>query len=74
MQCFGPFNMLTVHKCSDTRLFGYLSHPAFCSLLFQEKNNLQGSSFVSKYSKFYTDSVNPEKIQKIFFDFEIIAF
>ena len=20
-QCFGPFNMLTVHKCSDTRLF-----------------------------------------------------
>ena len=23
MQCFGPFNMLTVHKCYDTGLFGH---------------------------------------------------
>ena len=31
-QCFGPFKMLTVHKCSDTRLFRVLINPAFCSL------------------------------------------
>ena len=29
MQCFGPFNTLTVHKFSDTRLFGHLSNPFF---------------------------------------------
>ena len=33
-QCFGPFNMLTVHKCSDTRLFRHLSNHAFRSLQF----------------------------------------
>ena len=31
-QSFGPFNMLPVHKCSDTRLLRDLSFPAFCSL------------------------------------------
>ena len=28
-QCFGPFNMLNVHKCPDTRLFSHLSNTAF---------------------------------------------
>ena len=31
-QCFGPFNMLTLHKFSDTGLFTYLSNDAFCLL------------------------------------------
>ena len=31
-QCFGPFNMSTVHKCCDTGLFRHLSNPRFCSL------------------------------------------
>ena len=31
-QSFGLFNMLTIYKFSDTRLFRHLSHPAFCSL------------------------------------------
>ena len=31
-QCFWPFNMLTVHKCSDTRLFRLLINPAFWRL------------------------------------------
>ena len=31
-QSFGPFKMLTVHKCSDTGLFGHLTNSAFCSL------------------------------------------
>ena len=30
-QCFGPLNMLTAHKCSDTGLFRHLSNPAFSS-------------------------------------------
>ena len=29
---FGPFNMLTVHKFSDKRLFQHLSNSGFCSL------------------------------------------
>ena len=31
-QSFGPFNMFTVHTCSDTALFGHLSNPSFCGL------------------------------------------
>ena len=31
-QSFGRFNMLTVHKCSDTGLSRHLSNPAFSSL------------------------------------------
>ena len=36
-ESFGPFNMLTVHKCSDTGLFRHLSNPAFCSLQFEKE-------------------------------------
>ena len=42
--------------------------------IIQKTNNLWGSSSFSKYSKFYADFRNAEKILKIFFDFEIIAF
>ena len=31
-QSFGPFNMLTLHKCSNTGLFGHLIKSTFCSL------------------------------------------
>ena len=31
-QSLGAFNMLSVHKCSDTRLFRHLSNAAVCSL------------------------------------------
>ena len=31
-QCFGRFNMWTVHNSSDTGLFKHLSNRAFCSL------------------------------------------
>ena len=31
-ESFGPFNMFTIHKCSDKGLFRDLSNPAFCSL------------------------------------------
>ena len=40
-----------------------------------KKNYLWGSTLFSKYFKFYVDSGNAwQKIQKIFFDFEIDAF
>ena len=29
MQCFGPVNMLTIHKCSDTCFLGILVTPLF---------------------------------------------
>ena len=31
-QCFRPFNMLRVHKCSENWLFRHLSNHAFCTL------------------------------------------
>ena len=36
-QSFGPFNMWTIHKCSETGLFRHLSDPTFCSLQFQKQ-------------------------------------
>ena len=54
-QCFGPCNMLTVHKCSDTRVFRLLSK--------------LDSSFFSKYSKFYLDFANEEKNRENIFEF-----
>ena len=77
MQCFGHFNMLTVHKYSDTRLFVHLSNPPPPPLLqsiISERNNLQDSSFFSKSCKFDANSGNLKKIAKIFFGLDIIAF
>ena len=34
---FGSFNMVTVHKCSDTRPFRHLSNPGICNLKFQKQ-------------------------------------
>ena len=36
-QCFGPFDMLTVYKCSDTGLLRHLSNADFCSLKFEKQ-------------------------------------
>ena len=74
MHCFGTFNMFTVHMCADIGLFGHLSNPVFCSLQFEKKKNLWVSSIFSKCYIFYVDSENPEKIEKIYVDFEIVAF
>ena len=68
MQCFGRFNMLSVHKCSDTPLTRHLSNIGFCSL------PLRLIFFFSKYSKLYANSGIAEKIEKFFFDLEKIAF
>ena len=65
---FGPFNMLTVHKWSETELYTHLSNLALQSLI-SERNNLLGSSFVSKYFKFYIESWKAEKNSKNIFWF-----
>ena len=73
-QCFGPFNILAVHKCSDTGLFGHLNNPGFCSLKFQEQITSEDRLLIQSISKFLQISEMQEKILKIFFDFEIMAF
>ena len=47
-QCFGPFNMLTVRKCSETGLFRHLSNHAFWS---SGVNRLTNSLKISDASK-----------------------
>ena len=37
-QSFRPFDMLTVHKCSDMGLFTHLSNPAFGVYNFRKKS------------------------------------
>ena len=64
-KCLGPFNMLTVHKCSDTELFRHLSNPAFCNLKFQKQITCEDHLLSKSIRK---------KIRKYFFDFKIIAF
>ena len=59
-QSFGPFNMLSVHKCPDTGLFTYLSNLLFPVNNFRKKSPLR-LIFFSKYCKFYVDSGNAAK-------------
>ena len=71
--CFRDFNMLTLHKSSDAGLFSDLRAHAFCGSIISEINELWGSSFFSKYSKFDIISEMEHKIQNILSTFEIIA-
>ena len=36
-QSRAPFNMLTLHRCSETQLFRKLSNTTFCTLWFQKE-------------------------------------
>ena len=40
-ESFKPFNMLTVHKCPDTGLFGHLLTPPFSVYNFRKKSPLR---------------------------------
>ena len=73
-QSFGPFNVLTVLKCSYTGLFQHLSNPAFFPSVISEANNFRGSSLFQRVSNFMSILEMQKKVQKIFFDFEVIAF
>ena len=66
MQCFWPFNMLTVHKCSDTRLFGHLSNPAFCNLQIQKEITSEAHLFFESISNFMYIPQMQKEIEKTF--------
>ena len=66
--------MLTVHKCSDTGLFGYLTNSAFCSLWYQEKKTFQADTFVQSIPNFMQIFKMQKKIEEIFLDMEIFEF
>ena len=51
-QCFGHFNLLTVHKCCDTGLFRHLSNPASCSPYFQKQVTSDSDLFFQSISNF----------------------
>ena len=72
-QCFRPCNMLTVHKCSDTRVFRHYVTPLFPVCSFRNKTPVR-LIFFSNFSKFYIDFTNAEIFLRIFYDLEIIAF
>ena len=73
-QSFGFFNMLTVHKCSDTRLRSHLSSPIICSLYFQKGMASEAHLLFESIPNFMEILEMQEKLYKILFDFEIIAF
>ena len=51
-QCFRPFNMLTVYKCSYTRLFTHLSNPAFAVYNFQKQINSEAHPLFQSIQNF----------------------
>ena len=73
-QCFGPFNMLAVHKCSDTGLFRHFNNPVFCSLKFQKQITSEDHLLYQSIPNFRQISEMAEKVPIIFFDFAVIAF
>ena len=68
-ESFGRFNILTVHKCSDTEFFRHLSNSCFWNLKFMKQITSETHLFFSKYSKSYVDLGNAEKISIFFFWF-----
>ena len=73
-ESFGPFNMLTVHKCSDRGLFTDLINPAFRSLQFQKEITSEAHVLFQSILSFMKVPITKKKIEKTFLDFEIIAF
>ena len=66
--------MLTVHKCSDTGLFGHLSNSNFSSLQFKKEITSDSQLFFQSIPHFMSIPETQQNIRKIFFDFEITAF
>ena len=66
--------MLTVHNFSDMELFGHLSNLAFASLQFQKEITFEAHLLFQSILNFMYIPEKQKKIQKIFFDFEIIAY
>ena len=71
---FRPFNMLTVHKCSDKGLFGHFSNSTFAVYNFWKKTTFEADLVFQSILNFVQISEMQKKIEKTFFDSEIIAF
>ena len=66
--------MLTVYKCSDMGLFRHLTNASFSSLKFQKQITSEDYLLFQSIPIFMQISKMQKKIQKIIFDFAIIAF
>ena len=73
-ESFGPFSMLTVHKCSDIGIFRHLRNLAICSLYFKKEITSKDHLLFQSIRNFNEIPEMQKKIKKIYFDFEIIAF
>ena len=65
-QCYGPFNMLTVHTCSDTGLFRHLSNPAFAVYNFGNKSRLRLKLFFKLFKIWWRVWKYRKKLAKYF--------
>ena len=66
--------MLTVHKCSDTRLFEHLSNTAYSILYFQTEITPEAQLLFESISNFTQITEMQKEFEKIFFGFEMIVF
>ena len=66
--------MLADDRSSDTGLFSHLSCPTFRSLYIRKKITSEDHLLFQSIPNLMNISEMQKKIQKIFFDFEIIAF
>ena len=73
-QCFRPFNMLTVHKCSENGIFSHLSDHAFCSLYFLKYISYEAHLFFEKVQNFLQSLEVWKKVEQILLALQIIAF
>ena len=69
-----PFNILTVHKGSDTGLFRDLNNPACCNLNVQNEISSDTHLFFESISNIMYIPEMQERTGKIFFGFQINAF
>ena len=72
-QCFRPFNMLAVHKCSDRGLFGHVSNSDICSLKFQNQITYEAHLFFQSSPSFMQILEMQKKSEEMFFYLEIFA-
>ena len=73
-QCFGHFNMFTVHKYVDTGLFMHLINRAFCSPEHRKWINYEAHLFLQMFKNWCRFQNLTKKIRKKFWVLEKIKF
>ena len=72
-QSFGRFNMLSVHKCSDTGSFRHLRKVAFCRRYLHKQITPEAHLSFESIATFMPILEMQIKMDEIFFDLQIIA-